>query len=369
MVSQDNQKWKTVTCNNSHTKNTHLQQLGKGKNSYVTSNRFTPLSNLNDDLQDATSASFMCKDKQLPATHLPKKPATQRYLGSKIPTIVNGRISHNSIRNNSRKQPNIVKPSTKVIPSSIVKIIGDSHLKEANSRIGQYLSSKFELSSFIKPGACINHIVRSQENELKTLGLNDVIIINGGSNDLNTHNFKETGTLTEMVNFICNYNNTDILIVNLPHRFGHVNTSKTDHLIHHFYSKLKSIVKAFQHVTLIAMSLDRNHYTKHGLHLNNYGKEIFAKQTASITGRLISSSNLTKSIIALEWKEKTLATTLTPTSTHIDNSGSTLNPTVKPSTLETLSHITSNSSSNLSQPRISTRNKKAPETKTTDFLW
>ena len=205
--------------------------------------------------------------------------------------------------------------------------------------------------------------------DLKTLGLNDVIIINGGSNDLNTHNFKETGTLTEMVNFICNCNNTNILTVNLPHRFGHVNTSKTDHLIHHFYSKLKSIVKAFKHVTLIAMSLDRNHYTIHGLHLNNYGKEIFAKQTASITGRLISSSNLTKSIIALEWKEKTLATTLTPTSTHIDNSGSTLNPTVKPSTLETLSHITSNSSSNLSQPRISTRNKKAPETKTTDFLW
>lgn len=33
MVNQDNQKWKTVTCNNSHTKNTPLQQLGKVKNS------------------------------------------------------------------------------------------------------------------------------------------------------------------------------------------------------------------------------------------------------------------------------------------------------------------------------------------------
>jgi hypothetical protein len=40
-----------------------------------------------------------------------------------------------------------------------VKIIGDSHLKGSAARINQYLNTKFEVSSFIKPGACTNQIV------------------------------------------------------------------------------------------------------------------------------------------------------------------------------------------------------------------
>ena len=196
-VNQDNQKWITVSYNNSYKINNHDSELVNVKNPYLTPNRFASLTNLKEDQQ--TVPSIKCNTNLPPVTHTSMKPANQRGPGSKLPTIVNGRISYNL---NVKKS---TKLSSKVKPSSTVKIIGDSFLKGSSSRISQYLSSNFEVSSFIKSGACINNIVQSQENELSCLGTNDVIIINGGTNDLNKLNFRGTGILTKMINLILKY--------------------------------------------------------------------------------------------------------------------------------------------------------------------
>jgi hypothetical protein len=58
-----------------------------------------------------------------------------------------------------------------------MKIIGDSHLKGSATRISQYLNTKFGVCSFIKPGACTNQIVHSQEMEFMSLGRKDAIVI------------------------------------------------------------------------------------------------------------------------------------------------------------------------------------------------
>jgi len=36
------------------------------------------------------------------------------------------------------------------------------------------------------------------------------------------------------------------------------------------------IVRAFKHVSVLEMTSDRNHFTKHGLHLNSLGKEVLS---------------------------------------------------------------------------------------------
>jgi len=46
-----------------------------------------------------------------------------------------------------------------------VKVIGDSHLKGLAARINQFLQKKFEVCSFIKPGATANHLEHSQETK------------------------------------------------------------------------------------------------------------------------------------------------------------------------------------------------------------
>jgi hypothetical protein len=75
-----------------------------------------------------------------------------------------------------------------------VKIIGDSHLKGNAARINQFLNTKFQLCSFIKPGSSANQLVHSQETEYMCLGRKDVIVINGGSNDSDRNSTKEVGS-------------------------------------------------------------------------------------------------------------------------------------------------------------------------------
>ena len=99
-----------------------------------------------------------------------------------------------------------------------VKIIGDSHLKGSAATINQYLNTKFEVSSFIKPGACTNQLVHSQEMEFLSLGRKDVLVINGGSDDTGNNNTKRNGILVMMTPFMQKYNNTNIIFVNIPHR-------------------------------------------------------------------------------------------------------------------------------------------------------
>jgi hypothetical protein len=98
-----------------------------------------------------------------------------------------------------------------------VKIIGDSHLKGSAARINQFLNTKFEVSNFIKPAACTKQLVHSQEMEFICLGRKDVVVINGGTNDIGNNSTKRNRTLV-MSQFMQKYSNTNIVVVNIPHR-------------------------------------------------------------------------------------------------------------------------------------------------------
>jgi len=52
------------------------------------------------------------------------------------------------------------------------------------------------MCSLTKPGASTIQLVGTQEKGLKCLGKSDIIVINGGTNDIGNGNFKES----------CNYN-------------------------------------------------------------------------------------------------------------------------------------------------------------------
>ena len=46
-----------------------------------------------------------------------------------------------------------------------VKVVGDSHLKQTAAGIEQFLTSKFEVSSWIKPGANMKELVDTMEKD------------------------------------------------------------------------------------------------------------------------------------------------------------------------------------------------------------
>jgi hypothetical protein len=104
----------------------------------------------------------------------------------KIPTIVGGRLTHSD-----NWKPTPTKKETAHVPGTClnnkehdVKIVGNSHLIGTATKIDQYLNTKFKVSSWIKPGVNTEELVDTLEKDLKCFGKKDVIVINGGANDI-----------------------------------------------------------------------------------------------------------------------------------------------------------------------------------------
>ena len=86
-----------------------------------------------------------------------------------MPWIINGRVTNGDIKEPTETLVNSSHASgTKNIKiEHRVKIICNNHLIGYAIRINQYLNTKFAVSSFTKLGALTNHVVYSQELELK----------------------------------------------------------------------------------------------------------------------------------------------------------------------------------------------------------
>jgi len=142
--------------------------------------------------------------------------------GIKIPTVINGRLNYKENRNSTlatKKKSTRISgpyPNTK---ENKVRVLGDSHLKETAARIDQFLTSKFEVSSSIKPGAKMKELVGTMENDFTCSEKSDVILINGGANDVNSMRSQTISAVGNMAHFVQKYNNTNIVIVNIPHRY------------------------------------------------------------------------------------------------------------------------------------------------------
>ena len=135
---------------------------------------------------------------------------------NKIPTIINGIVKNSDIQKHSKTKsmPRRAKPDKSIKCDHKAHIIGDSHLKGSAPKINQYLNTNFVVSSCIKPGANIKQIVHSQETEFKHLG-KDIIVVNGGSNDLDNNTEKRKSALVHMLQFTQKYTNTNIIMENI----------------------------------------------------------------------------------------------------------------------------------------------------------
>jgi len=92
---------------------------------YISTNCFAPLSNLNEIQPDEMDHMSKCELPQ--TTYSSTKTASRRSLGSKIATIVNGRISYTNGKKPLEKPSNSLHiPNHRSIkPIHKVKIIGD----------------------------------------------------------------------------------------------------------------------------------------------------------------------------------------------------------------------------------------------------
>lgn len=122
-------------------------------------------------------------------------------------------------------------------------------------------------------GAKTEELVNTLEKDCKCLVKSDVTVINGGANDISSKKNLANKVLIKMTQFMQKYSKSNIIVVNIPHRY-HLNRNSVINLeIQAVNRKLHKMAKVFSHVTVVQIDLNRKHFTQHGMHLNKSGKE------------------------------------------------------------------------------------------------
>ena len=346
---------------NSHNSIKHIAE--PSNQTIKTADRFTLLHNL--EVENTVPYGRQEQYKSTPA-HNTRDTETQKKTGVKIPMIINSRLSFNQNRSTNstkkKKKPTSASGLNPIIKEHKVKVVGDSHLKKTAAGIDQFLTSKFEVSSWIKLGAKMEELVGTMQKDCKCLGKSDVIVINGGANDISSKRTHTISAVGKMTRFVQKFNNTNIIIVNIPHRYDLDRTSVINSEIQAFNKQLLKVEKAYSHVNILETDLDRKLFTRHGMHLNKRGKEWLSKSIATQISKLVINKDRDAPNIALKWKDE-LQINQDP-KFHIasvsppDQSNNTNNE-IQIETLHTETVI----------PRSSNRQKRLPITRNEDFLW
>jgi hypothetical protein len=221
---------------------------------------------------------------------------------------------------------------------SKIVIIGDSHARGMAVEISSCLGRDFEVNGTVMPGARLENITNLSDAEMSTLGNNDAVIIWGGANDISEN--EVNNGLKHLKKFVSSTQNTNIIVVAAPHRHDLQDTSCMNKEIEVFNRKLHKIIKTADNVKLLHTNLNRNDFTRHGLHLNISGKEKIAELIGESIKNLITRNEETP--IILKWKENQK------------------NPTQEEDDKQ---------EPNLLEVRSSRRQKRNPTTRNGDFLW
>jgi hypothetical protein len=161
--------------------------------------------------------------------------------------------------------------------------------EDVQKGINNQLPTKFEVSGLVTAGALSSILMNTY---------NDFIVIWYGSDDISSNS--SAPRVKNILQFVMNNLHTNIIVVNVPHRYDLPMSSCVNREITLFNKKLEKCLKSFNCVNLIKMDCNRKNFTKHGMHLNSPGKLEVAKQIVKCI--LIVTNKVAKTPIKLGWK-------------------------------------------------------------------
>ena len=124
-----------------------------------------------------------------------------------------------------------------------------------------------------------NILVNAAKNEVKRLSKKDFVVICRGANDIGKNN--SAMALHQIMDFVATNTHTNIALITAPPRHDLMPSSCINSAVTIFNRKLKKLIKAHHHASLLEIVTNRDLYTNHGLHLNGQGKERLANQIVS----------------------------------------------------------------------------------------
>jgi hypothetical protein len=199
------------------------------------------------------------------------------------------------------------------------------------------LGETVEVTGYVRPGSKLENITYIAKKEINGLTKKDTVVVWGGTNDI-AKNESDKG-LAYLSNFVEQSKYANVIIVGAPKRHDLLKTSCVNGKVDKFNRKLHKKMKLYERAKVIDSVLQRECYTRHGLHLNSLGKEQMAhKIVEQVRNSLLSITTLP---ILLTWKEMPMVYNQENTDTK----------------------------SGLIVSRTSGRKRKQPATRGDDFLW
>jgi hypothetical protein len=206
---------------------------------------------------------------------------SKKYEVRSIPTVVNGipsisnhkKSEHKHSNQQSNNKGNRVKSK-----KHNVLLLGDSHARSSADLIKNELSKEFGVIGIVKPGARSSEILNTNLDKIMTK--NDTVLVCAGTNDISKDRAKEG--ISNIINFVKRTSHTNILIMEVPHRHDLADWSCVNREVIRFNRLLAKRLKPYQHAEIYRINLGRQHFTKHGLHMNKEGKVKTCQQIAKL---------------------------------------------------------------------------------------
>jgi hypothetical protein len=214
-------------------------------------------------------------------------------MSSYIPTLVNGQIKPIKIDNNINIMNNNLDLIQNLLSESTVQLInnkgkytnccshevlglGDSHIWGCAAKLIASLDAHFDVCGVVKPGSFTGSLMETLKSEVEKLTKNDFLIICSRTNDIDRN--ESRNAFINITEFVERVNNTNIILTSVPYRHDLMDFSDVNNKIKSFNIKLLKLAKVYSHVSIIETVNNRLLFTKHGLHLNESGKELLTNQ-------------------------------------------------------------------------------------------
>ena len=143
-------------------------------------------------------------------------------------------------------------------------------------------------------------IVSFSIKSVKKFTKEDTVVVWGGTRYVGKN--ESAKELHQLKNFIEQNNQTNFIVIGVPHRYDMDLKSCVNEEVKVYNRKLKKCLKTCENTEILEIDSNRNLFTKHGLHLNSKGKDQIAEKIAqSIEIRI---NKMTEPIILKERSTK-----------------------------------------------------------------
>lgn len=264
-------------------------------------------------------------------------------------------------------------------------IIGDSHVRGLSEKIGNCLDDSFSVLGISKPNAYIETITSSKHLKVENLTKEDSIIFFGGTRDISKNEAKNG--LRSLKELTQRTTNTKLILLEAPHRYDLPPSSCVNNEVKLYNKRLQSFVTISDHVRVLKTHTERKQHTRHGLHLNNRGKDWIMNNIVKEI-RNLNLSCKASSPIKLPWRDEMMDPGNQVTLVRVNDDMEYTNPSCKndgqleyrrnAKEMDSLPQVTMECPEQTSKrdsnqqdeiiPRKSTRLKQLPLIKYQDFL-